>query len=82
MAARALSSEILLLLLFVCSAFSYSSLSFTIEKLLNIKQHTPDNIFPVFDYYYYFVVQSSQRCSIAAQTRMQTEKREACWRAG
>ncbi|KAI2644150.1 RNA-directed DNA polymerase from mobile element jockey [Labeo rohita] len=51
MAAVVWSSPILLPSLFVCSVFSHSlSVSFTRDELLDIRQHTPENVFPFFDY--------------------------------
>ncbi len=45
------NASILLLFLFVCSVFSHSlTISFTRYKLLDIRQHTPDTFFPVFNY--------------------------------
>ncbi len=51
MAAVVWNAPVLLMFLFVCSVFSQSiSISFTRDKLLDIRQHTPDNFFPVFEY--------------------------------
>ncbi len=45
------NAPVLLMFLFVCSVFSQSiSISFTRDELLDIRQHTPDNFFPVFEY--------------------------------
>ncbi len=51
MAAVVWNAPVLLMFLFVCSVFSQSiSISFTRDELLDIRQHTPDNFFPVFEY--------------------------------
>ncbi len=51
MAAVVWNAPVLLMFLFVCSVFSHSiSISFTRDELLDIRQHTPDNFFPVFEY--------------------------------
>ncbi len=51
MAAVVWNALILLMFLFVCSVFSHSiTISFTRDELLDIRQHTPDNFFPVFVY--------------------------------
>ncbi len=51
MAAVVWNAPVLLMFLFVCSVCSHSiSISFTRDELLDIRQHTPDNFFPVFEY--------------------------------
>ncbi len=51
MAAVVWNAPVLLMFLFVCSVFSHSlTISFTRDELLDIRQHTPDNFFPVFVY--------------------------------
>ncbi len=51
MAAGVWNAPVLLMFLFVCSVFSHSiSISFTRDELLDIRQHTLDNFFPVFEY--------------------------------
>ncbi len=51
MAAVVWNASIILLFLFVCSVFIHSlTISFTKDELLDIRLHTPDNVFPVFDY--------------------------------
>ncbi len=51
MAAVVWNAPFLLMFLFVCSVFSHSiTISFTRDELLDIREHTPDNFFPVFDY--------------------------------
>ncbi len=49
MAAVVWNAAVLLMFLFVCSVFSHSlTISFTRDKLLDIRQHTPDNFFCFF----------------------------------
>ncbi len=51
MAAVVWNTPVLLMFLFVCSVFSQSiSINFTRDELLDIRQHTPDNFFPFFEY--------------------------------
>ena len=51
MAASVWSSPVIVLFLFVCSAFSHSfPISFTKDELLDIRKHTPDKFFTDFDY--------------------------------
>ncbi|KAL0158825.1 hypothetical protein M9458_046901 [Cirrhinus mrigala] len=51
MAASVLSSPVVLVFLFVFPVFSFANtISFTRDELLNIRQNTPQNLLPVFDY--------------------------------
>ncbi len=51
MAAVVWNAPVLLMFLFVRSVFSHSiCISFTRDELLDIRQHTPDNFFPFFEY--------------------------------
>ncbi len=51
MAAIVLGSPVVLVLLLVFPVFCLSdTISFTREELLNIRQNTPQNLQPVFDY--------------------------------
>ncbi len=51
MAAVVWNAPVLLMFLFVRSVFSHSiSISFTRDELLDIRQHTQDNFFQVFEY--------------------------------
>ncbi len=78
MAAVVLNAPVLLMFLFVCSVFSNSIIiSFTRDELLDIRQHTPDNILQVFVYSAAFFGCFDQRGSGPSQMRAQTEKREA-----
>lgn len=49
MVARTRNSSVVFVCLF-CFFCHSSSISFTRDELLNIRQHIPDNIFPGFDY--------------------------------
>ncbi len=50
-AASAACSAVVFMFLFVCPVFSYiPAISFTRDKLLDIRQYTPPDISPVFDY--------------------------------
>ncbi len=83
MAAVVWNAPFLLMFLFVCSVFSHSiTISFTRNKLLDIRQHTADNSFPFFCLFRRFVGCFGRRGSSPSQTRAQTEKREACRHAG
>ncbi len=51
MAATVLCSPVFVLFLFVFPVFCFSStISFTRDELLNIRQNTPQNLLPDFDY--------------------------------
>lgn len=51
MAASVACSAVVFVFLLVCPVFSYMpAISFTRDKLLDIRQHTSPNISPVFDY--------------------------------
>ncbi len=51
MAATVLSSSVFVLFLLVFPVFCFSNtISFTRDELLNIRQNTPQNLFPDFDY--------------------------------
>ncbi len=82
MAAVVWNAPVLLMFLFVCSVFSQSiSISFTRDELLDIRQHTPDNFFPVFEYSD-ALLDVLVGGAAALVKRAQAEKREACRRAG
>ncbi len=50
-AATVLSSSVFVLFLLVFPVFCFSNtISFTRDELLNIRQNTPQNLFPDFDY--------------------------------
>ncbi len=51
MAASVVCSTVVFMLLLVCPVFSYiPAISFTRDELLDIRQYTPPDISPVFDY--------------------------------
>lgn len=54
-----------------------SSITFTRDKLLNIQQHIPDNIFPVFDYA--DVLLEGQRYCSNAWSDADGGNAQACW---
>ncbi len=55
-AASVLNSSVFVLFLLVFSVFCFSNtISFTRHELLNIRQNTPQNILPDFDYSDFFL---------------------------
>ncbi len=83
MAAVVWNTPVLLMFLFVCSVFSQSiSTSFTRDELLDIRQHTPDNFFPVFEYSDALLDVLVGGAAVLVKRALKTEKREARRLAG